>query len=98
MLAEPAAAQLVNLLLEDEGARGGELVDEIILPEMEGKDLPPDGRRRLKIIDDLEAIFGPGQRGDRGIFIVYLDRLADHHRVKRRIPLRDARLLARRGQ
>ena len=76
VLAQPAAAQLLRLLLEDKRAGRGELLDEIVLAQMKREHLPPDRRRRFEIVDDFQPVRRPRQGGDRRVLVGHLDRLA----------------------
>src|SRR5256885_1026080 len=79
VLAEPARLHLVRFLLEDEGPRRGQLLDEIIVaqtaPEPETEGLPTDRRTGFKLIQHLQRIRRPRKRRQRRIAHGYLNGL-----------------------
>ena len=58
MFADAAGLGFAGLGFEGEGAGGGQLRDEIVVADVEGKNLSADGGGGFKFVNDLQAIGG----------------------------------------
>src|SRR5437660_1681633 len=90
MLAQAARTQLAGFIVKDEGARGGQLMDEVIIAKPKAEGLAADRGFRLEIVNDLELVGRPRQGGERRAIHRDLDRLADDQRLDLLVLLDDA--------
>src|SRR6185295_10803920 len=90
-----SAAQFIHLALEDKRARGGKLVNEVVVAELEPDRLPANRWPGLEVVNDLEPVNWPRQGGERRVAGADLNRFRDHQRLERCILLDHAGIFDR---
>src|SRR5579859_3618201 len=93
MLAEAAGAEVAGFFFEDEGARGGELGNKVVVAQVEAEDLAADGGLGLEVVNDFQAIGGAGQGSEGCAVGGHLDWLADDQGADHLVLLDNSRFL-----